>query len=45
MDLARLDVDDGIHRVQEWWSQDDGDVDVRPYVDDDEIDRVFVDIW
>jgi len=43
MDLARPDVDDGVNRVQEWPSQDDGDVDVRPHVKDDEIGRgIFI---
>ena len=44
MDLARPDVDDSIHRVQEWPSQYDGDVDVCPNVEDDKIDGgIFVD--
>jgi len=43
MDLARLDVEDGVHRVQELPSQDDGDVDVCPHVEDDEIGRgIFI---
>ena len=43
MDLARPDVDDGVHCVQEWPSQDDGGVDVRPHVEDDKIGKgVFI---